>query len=271
MRGSEFVSAFARRGLPVWEAAVARMAAAGELSPWPMVAVPVASPDGKHAGEFFATSDYLAIGEPGDRLRMPLTPRSAEAIADLFGMQLPTRKMVDAIWQAAKVKLAPIEAPMLGRGEVNRGANLAQYLAHSRAIDAQLAALGPLAVGELVAGLKKDVVVAPEIPKGKVLIYGWHRPDGSRVQPYSWVHDADGYIDYSHGIRLVAPGMQLDGQNVFVADVLKDPELSRLLSDQGPVPSPRYYGRSAPKPGSLAATLASGAAFLFAPRPVLGT
>ena len=45
--------------------------------------------------------DYLAVGSDDDFVRMPMTPQTAQQIADLFGCILPTRKMVDAIDAAA--------------------------------------------------------------------------------------------------------------------------------------------------------------------------
>ena len=45
---------------------------------------------------------------------------------------------------------------------------------------------------------------------------------------------------YSHGMRLVAGTMTVDGTERQVSDVLRDPVLSRLLSDEGVIRSPRY-------------------------------
>ena len=35
----------------------------------------------------------------------------------------------------------------------------------------------------LTSGQKKDVVVGQLVKPGKVVIYGWHRPDGTPIQP----------------------------------------------------------------------------------------
>jgi hypothetical protein len=48
------------------------------------------------------------------------------------------------------------------------------------------------------------------------------------------VHGA-GYADYSHGIRLVSQKVLMDGKLLSIFDVLKDPELASLLSDEGPM------------------------------------
>ena len=50
----------------------------------------------------------------------------------------------------------------------------------------------------------------------------------------------DWYVDYSHGIRLVRQQMTVEGVEMSVADVLADPDLHVLLSDEGVVTNPRY-------------------------------
>ena len=70
-------------------------------------------------------------------------------------------------------------------------------------------------------------------------IYGWHQLNGVPIQPL-YVGHVDFYVDYSHGIRLVRGYMTVDASSVSVADVLGDPELHVLLSDEGVVASPRY-------------------------------
>lgn len=60
---------------------------------------------------FFTTPDYLAIGSDEDFLLMPMSPNTAQRIADQLGCVLPTRKMVDAIYASAEVKLTPSPIP----------------------------------------------------------------------------------------------------------------------------------------------------------------
>lgn len=246
MRASDFVAAHASHGLAVWEREALDLIRKGEIAETFTSPVPVQTRDGTRRGTFFVANDYLQIGEPGDFMRMPLTPESAQAVVDHYAVLLPTSKMVDAIWWAANTKIAP--RPMIP----NRYVSLPQFLEHSRIVDRQLqeAATPGLIYGGtpgLIAGHKKDVVITPRIPVGKVVIYGWHRKDGSHIQSRSSVHSTR-YLDYSHGVRLVSPNMDVDGQNMSVADVLRDPVLSSMLSDQGPVLSPRYPG-VAPRPG----------------------
>ncbi len=54
------------------------------------------------------------------------------------------------------------------------------------------------------------------------------------IQPLSTVHGAC-YADYSHGVRLVSENVLVDGGTRSIYDVLQDPVLSKVLSDEGPI------------------------------------
>jgi hypothetical protein len=190
-----------------------------------------------HTATVFVTPDYFAIGTDADWLRLPLTPGTAQAIADRLDCVLPTRRLVDAIWQQAEVKVAP--HPFSPK-EYDITA-LPLFLAHQRAVEA---ARPQVARERLFAGHKKDVVLSPllvEFPD-RVVIYGWHRPDGRPIQPL-WKRHTRPHVDYSHGIRLVARTMLVDGVPTTVDAVLADPERHVLLSDEGPLAPARYPRR----------------------------
>ena len=230
MKGSEFLAANAGKSLAQWEAMTVTLASQDSFVPWPMVPVNVTSKDGKHTGRFFVASDYFAIGTADDYVRLPLTPVSAQRVANTKGMLLPTSKMVEDIWRAG-YKLSP--QPMVP----NKGANLAQYAEHSQLIDAQI----PPSAGQAapISGHKKDVIVSNIWKPGRVVIFGWYRPDGTYIQPKSNIH-GDYYVDYSHGIRLVGPNMEVDGQSMLVEDVLESPEYASLISSEGVIHRVRY-------------------------------
>ena len=237
MRGSEFLAANASKSLSQWEAAVIALASQDSFVQWPMVPVVVSTKDGKHTGRFFVASDYFAIGIPEDYIRLPLTPSAAQSVANLNSMFLPTSKMVDDI---ARISSRLTPQPLVP----NKGANLAQYAEHSRLIDQQITTL-PLTLSPFEAGTrpltghKKDVIISNIWKPGKVVIYGWHRPDGTYIQPKSNIH-GDFYVDYSHGIRLVSPNMEIDGQSMSVEDVLKSSEYAPLIRSEGPIRRVRY-------------------------------
>ncbi len=183
-----------------------------------------------HRCLFQVMPDYLAIGSNDDFCRMPMGPVTAQKLADLFGTSLPTRKLVDLIYAKAVIKLAPL--PYYPIGDANEKPS--QFLRHQRDIEAQrLAISGRL--GELVAGIKKDVILHPLINDPKrpnhVVIYGWHRLSGEAIQPISNIH-WDYYVDYSHGIRFINRHFILDGKVADLLQVMKAPLLYELVSDE---------------------------------------
>ena len=174
--------------------------------------------------------DYLAIGADSDFLRMPMNLYTAIDIAKNFGFVLPTPRMVDAIYQqsAAHLKPQPMQAGPLMR-------STAYYIQHNSSIRQQQLSLG-IPLGALISGHKKDIVLSNRLARypGRVAIYGWQKWDGQPIQPLSTFHGAN-YADYSHGVRLVSDTMYIDGKPASVHQVLQDPDLAFILSDEGPV------------------------------------
>jgi len=182
--------------------------------------------------------DYLCLGSDEDYFLMPMTPILAQRVMDRIGGILPTRKMVALIWKAASVKLEPAPIPpsaaMVTMVVFDQHNNMVHYYR-----DAELE-LHPL--GELVAGHKKDVILSNEIATNprKVVIYGWQYPDGTVIQQLYTGH-VNWYADYSHGVRVVAAQCVVNDSAMLVADVLQDPLLYRLLSDEeGPMEQTCY-------------------------------
>lgn len=182
----------------------------------------------------FVMPDYLAIGSDDDFLLIPMDLHTASKIASEFGFILPTKKMVDAIFQQSTVHLAP--QPMTP-GPLMR--STAYYSTHDRTIKGQRKALqgSPDAI---ISGHKKDIVLTSLLARnpGRIAIYGWHRPSGQPIQPLSTVHGAE-YADYSHGARLVSEVVLIDGTPCSVYDALAQPLLADILSDEGTIPEAR--------------------------------
>ena len=114
----------------------------------------------------------------------------------------------------------------------------ATFLRHNTLIEDQRARKK---LGELVAGVKKDVVVTNRLAEkpNRVAIYGWHKLDGKPIQPLSIVH-SESYVDYSHGIRLMKRTVVVDGKPRDVRHALYSADLRDLLSDEGPIVRPAY-------------------------------
>lgn len=181
-----------------------------------------------HRATIFCAADYFGIGGDADWCRMPMSPPAYQRILDRLDAVPPTRRMVDAIWRAAERHAEPRP---FSPNEHDITA-LPLFLAHHRVVQEQLVGIAP---GSLVAGIKKDVVASPLVAAnpGRVVIYGWHRPDGRAIQPLSKVHTFP-HVDYSHALRPVARRMVLDGAWTTVDAVLADPRLCAVLSDEGP-------------------------------------
>ena len=178
--------------------------------------------------------DYLAVGSDRDHVRIPLGMPAALRVAAALDMALPTRRIVDAIYAQADVRLAP--APMEPTAQMS---TTAYFVRHNATIEQQRRAAGAGA-GVLVAGHKKDVVISTRLESapGRVAIYGWHRANGRAIQPLSTVHGAQ-YADYSHGIRLISRTAYVNGRAVDLAQVLGDASLAGMISDEGPIRNSR--------------------------------
>lgn len=178
--------------------------------------------------------------------RAPMAPATAQAAADYYGAVLPTPVIVEAIEAAARAcgGLIPFDPWPVYQTQLETRAVLwreANILRHGDG-------------APIVAGHLKDVVLAPFMPKGRVVIFGAIQlvkvkdpaaPDGfrmveKRVQPvYPIPGGAPGHGDYfgqgyAGGTRCVRLACTLDGQPTTVPDLLA----KGLLG--GPVAHLRY-------------------------------
>jgi hypothetical protein len=231
MTGTEFAERARDLAGPERDALVRRELLAGNVPTFLRRLEAVTLRDATDTVTVCVLPDYLALGTDRDFVFVPLGLEAALGVAERFGFMLPTRSIVTAIYAASAVKLDPQPLPP---GDQMR--STAYLVRHNEMIRAQRAGLGaPL--GVLTAGNKKDLVLTPRLWQnpGRVAIYGWHRSVGSPIQPLSTVHGAS-YADYSHGIRLVSEIVYVNGVQRALSDVLADPQLARLLSDEGPLP-----------------------------------
>ena len=231
--GSAFLERTAPLGSAAFEEAVFDAIAGGNVPPSLRRLAPVrvaCERDGARCGVVHVLCDYLAIGSDDDFLRIPMTASTAQRIAILTGCVLPTRKLVDTIFEQAEARLPP--------SFIEGGPTLStrlDYAVHQCALEAHRARRR-FELGALTAGDKKDIVLTNRLVdrEDRVAIYGWHRDDGRPIQPLSTVHGRR-YADYSHGVRLVDGIMLVDGAEHRVTEVLRDPRLADLLSDEGPL------------------------------------
>jgi len=172
---------------------------------------------------YYVAPDYLSIGTDKDWARINITPYAAQKIADSFHSFLPTKKMVDDIYKAARVKLEPV--PMYAF----RDSTPTMYHHHLIIEGQRKGRKG------LIAGIQKDVVISGKITRdskpGRVAIYGWHKPDGTPIQPLYTGH-VYWWVDYSQGIRLVYRKIKVQGRWMDYVEVLKNPVLYHLICDE---------------------------------------
>jgi hypothetical protein len=173
--------------------------------------------------EYFVSPDYLSIGTDNEWARINITPLAAQKIADSFNCFLPTRKIVDDIYKAAKIKLEPV--PMYAFRD-----STPTMWHHHLIIEGQRKGRKGL-----IAGIQKDVVISGKISRDpkpdRVAIYGWHKLDGNPIQPLYTGH-IYWWVDYSQAIRLVYRKIRVAKKWMDYTEVLNDPVLKRLLCDE---------------------------------------
>jgi len=229
--GTDFLTLTANSDLPTRHAQAAEQILAGNVPPASreLVAVRLRH-DQLGEAVIWVTADVLSIGGDGDAVRCPLGGLDAIRVARQLQCWLPTRRIVDAIYQQATRKLSP--QPMEPTAQMTSNP---YYIEHHRRIEEQRVSRETLTSSSmLTAGHKKDIVLTPRLLEkpGRVAIYGWHQLDGVPIQPLSIVHYAD-YADYSHGVRLVWDQIEVNGESYSFAQILADPERAALLSDEG--------------------------------------
>ena len=127
----------------------------------------------------------------------PVGIGEALRIAQANSCELPSEARVDTIWSAADLKLPP-----LIRDKYSSPPNdyTPKGMASPEVYADQAARIYQQYAGQdfhLMAGTHKDVVSRG----GKVGLYGWHRLDGTKIQPFYAGHSML-HKDYSQGLRL---------------------------------------------------------------------
>jgi hypothetical protein len=169
-----------------------------------------------------------------------MNPYTAQKLADLFCASLITAKLSDHIYSMAEKKLTPFNYIPVG----NANELVTKFVDHNVQIEKQFAEAGGK-YGQLVAGIQKDIIltIRNAAQPDKVVLYGWHKPDSKPIQPVYSGH-VYWYVDYSHGIRLINNQVLIDGKPYLFSDILKDPLLYRIFSNENkPMEKVGYFPR----------------------------
>lgn len=167
------------------------------------------------------STDYLAVGSDNDFVRFPLGLSAVNSLFKDWKFILPTVKIVDQIFSAASLKIAPSPKKP---GPTMESTDY--IFEHNQTIQSQVKNLNGL-----IAGHKKDLVISTRLLKkpDRIAIYGWHSSNGNPIQPLSTVHHKE-YADYSHGVRLVSNEAFLNERPVLLSDLLQISEYAALIN-----------------------------------------
>ncbi len=182
--------------------------------------------------------DYFSIGNNEDFFYVPMTPILAQRVANFLKCNLPTKKMVNLIYKNASIKLQPLPIT-----PTKAMVTVPVFIVHSNLIKTQLKPyLTEHNQSQLTAGHKKDVIISNKIyseKMPKVVIYGWHKLNGTPIQPLYNKHQ-NTWADYSLGIRLINRKVFVNGKKSTINKVLATKKLNALLSDEGVIKKAIY-------------------------------
>jgi hypothetical protein len=184
--------------------------------------------------------DALQVGQSDDSVRVAASALTACAIAEHLGCILPTAKICDLIWDEARRKNFTLKPHT--QTPDSQMAYTSRFVKHSEAIESERAGRAGL-----LWTVGKSFVLSNRIfgqNEGKAANYGWHvasspYPSVSKnsyvLQPLATAH-VDTFTDYSQLITgLVKKKCYLNGCESDIRDLLKDNELCKIISSEGPL------------------------------------
>jgi hypothetical protein len=213
--------------------------------------VPVEYAASGFVAKFNVMEDALKI----DGVRVNVSAKLQQNLADLFDASLMTAQLADLVYARAVRRIDPAPMPI--------SSTVASMVKHSSNVDNKLKKLS--SSSGLVADPGKHWILDKKLEQllGRACNYGWHftgdsyqglkgfsvpssinRLNGSVVkviQPNATAHDAL-HSDYSQVCQLVSQVCWVDGVEKRFSDLLVDPQLSILVNHQGPLKTTRQPG-----------------------------
>ena len=203
---------------------------------------PVSSSWKGRTAVFQVSRDALRVGG----VRVNLCAADQQRAADVIGGMLLTVRVADLAYLQAPVKVPPFPRPITS--------SVAAMREHSDRIDAFVAKSGAPA-GLLTATVGKHWLIDRRISATRAMNYGWHffgrgargirgypLPSDPRakvgrdqvlvIQPDATAHDPF-HSDYSQTASFMSTVCEVDGVQMAVEDLLRDPDLAFLASHHG--------------------------------------
>lgn len=201
--------------------------------------------------KFHVMEDALKI----DGVRVNVSARLQQNLADLFDASLMTVQIADLVYVSAARRIDPTPLQI--------SSSVVSMVKHSAGVDAKLKSL-PNTEG-LVADPGKHWILDKKLEQlpGRACNYGWHFTGNSYlgiigfaapsplnklngkpvrvIQPNATAHDPL-HMDYSQVCQLVSQTCWVDGVEKRFSELLIDPQLSVLVSHQGPLKITRQPG-----------------------------
>jgi hypothetical protein len=208
---------------------------------------------GGYVAKFQVMEDALKI----DGVRVNVSARLQQNLADLFDASLMTAQIADLVYISSVRRIDPSPMPI--------STSVTSMVKHSKSVDEKLKKLSN--DSGLVADPGKHWILDKKLEQlsGRACNYGWHflgasyqgingfsaasslnKINGSPVkviQPNATAHDAM-HTDYSQICQLVSQTCWVDGNEKRFSDLLTDSSLSVLVSHQGPLKITRQPGVS---------------------------
>jgi len=190
-----------------------------------------------HQATFQLSADALKV----DGVRVCASALLQQRVADLLGAFLLTPKLFDQLWANRAVTLAPCTQPIAWTS--------AAMVRHSACVDRALAAAGGVPDGGVVQTVGKTWALSNRLSPRVAMNVGWHvaqripgipfdpaptLPGEHMVQSPGTHHDPS-WIDYSQICLFVGAECVVDGATSTFAEVAQSPELSALVSHEGPL------------------------------------
>jgi hypothetical protein len=210
-----------------------------------LVPVTVPGPGGTKI-TYQTMADYITI----DGIRVPMTPVTAQRVANHFGMMLPTSKMSQQIYEAAKTKVRA--NPLSGTGYVSpltgkrySGKDVVKSrigesdaaVAYSNLTNQELSKIKNPG---LISGHGKEITEPTQSASiSDVSFGGWQGAGGKALQPYTNAHKGQAafHTEYALNTRLIDDGNVIittpDGKTISTTmqKLRANPNFSKAIAD----------------------------------------